>query len=494
MPCISALLAFASTAVAIPPDRADLAAAYVRFDRVALSAPSDPGTRELLNRGFDSLTADFFAGRYGKALSQLSRVESELTQADPREAAERAFLAGHRWTIEPRTLSPDSADRTPLVIRCDALDGADTGTAPTTLIVRAPGGLVEVPHADEVVLRIPAAKGVIRVSARFGELGEREVAKSFIADIPAAPDLARRIDALVPHAKCDASVIASLRSRLALLGGIDRNQSASFSCDVHALASTLPSEVTRAEAGEDPFADRGERWRVYRALGTDLCTRQYIPEGDGPFPLLVAFHGAGGDENMFFDAYGGGMLRQLAEQHRIAVVCPPTVPFGLSPVLFDRFVEAVATAAPIDRTRVLLLGHSMGAITASRLAALRPSTVTGAACIAGFTDATRGPACAPMAVYLGALDPIFGIGGVRAAIAGTRKKGHGVESVEFDHEGHTLVVDRALPQAVAWLLARPALSIDTKNPTANAPSTRPMNTGLPAPNASESMPSAGPTK
>ena len=45
--------------------------------------------------------------------------------------------------------------------------------------------------------------------------------------------------------------------------------------------------------------------------------RIFVPEGlskDRPVPVVVAMHGAGGSENMFFDTYGdGATLRQCQE-------------------------------------------------------------------------------------------------------------------------------------------------------------------------------------
>jgi predicted esterase len=212
----------------------------------------------------------------------------------------------------------------------------------------------------------------------------------------------------------------------------------------------------------------------------DLPTRQFCPEGDGPFPLIVALHGAGGDENMFFDAYGDGTIARLAFDRNVALVSPPTIPFSLSPKLFERFLDEVARDMPIDRSRVLVVGHSMGAMAASRLAVSNQALIAGAACIAGFADAPNDRTAAPRAVYFAELDPIFAADRVRASADAARERG--------------LVVDRVLPQAIEWLLARPARTTATVKPTASAPSTSPMNTDVPAPAASESNPSAGPRK
>jgi len=491
-------------AEAIPPDRGDLARGYQRFDALAVRAATDPATRRALSLGFDGLTADFFAGRYGRALAELARIEAEHARLDDRARAGLAFLAAHRFEVSPSIVDLAGIASATVRIRALPLDGAAPAggldEAPGTIVVSCGDFRAELAFGDEmpVVLGDGARPGPLLVHAVVPGIGPCEVARAWAMQ----GSIATRVEALRARAAAldlaafTPSVKASLDGRIALLPAttVDRTRSATLLCDVARLLAELDTELDALARGSNPYARTGDLWRVYRALGVDLPTRQFVPDGAGPFPLVVAFHGAGGDENMFFDGYGSGMLRALARERGVAVVCPPTVPFGLSPALFDRFIDEVSKDMPVDRGRVLLLGHSMGAITASRLAGLRPDAIAGAACIAGFLDASRGGASAPRAVYLGALDPIFAIGPVREQVRAATRVGSPIELVEFEHEGHTLVVDRALPQAFEWLLARPARSTDTTKPTISAPSTRPMNTGVPAPAAIETSPSAGPRK
>lgn len=521
---MSMATAIAGVAVAqgaVPPDRGDLARGYQRFDALAVRAPDDPVTRRTLNLGFDGLTADFFAGRYGRALEQLARIEADHRGVGEDARAGLAFLATHRVEQLPAVVQLVDGVPASLRIRVVPLadasasardlgrprDDAATGESlgPRSLTVSCGDFSIEIPvseaaRADGAVVTLgPGCRaGAIVTRAELPQLGSCEVSRSWATTASLetrAAELRARATA-VDFGRFEPSVQASFFGRLALLplSGVDRTRSATLLCDVPRLLRELDAELDALTRGSNPYARRGELWRVYRALGVELPTRQFVPEGAGPFPLVVAFHGAGGDENMFFDGYGAGMLRELAQKQGFAVVCPPTVPFGLSGALFDRFIDEVAKDMPIDRGRILLLGHSMGAITASRLAGLRADAVAGAACIAGFLDASRGGMSAPRAVYLGALDPIFPIEPIRVQIAAARGPQSVIEVVTFDHEGHTLVVDRALPQTVDWLLARPARTTDTTKPTISAPSTRPMNTGVPAPAAIESSPSAGPTK
>ena len=497
---VLASLLTASLASAVPPDRADLAGAYVRIDRLAQHLPKTPENRLALNRGFDGLTDEFFGGLYAKALTALADLEADVRTLSPEARAELLYLVGHRFVVAPRVLAADATDPAALKMSAIALDGMAEGTQPVHAVFLSGPTRVEVPYQRELAISLPAGlrEGAVDVFLMFERLGDVPVGKAFVlkggleARVKA---IAGRIEALEKGGTLDASTLASLNARAALLSqDANRTQSASFLADIPALAAAVEQELADAEAGKRAYAKRGEIWRVYRALGMDLPTRQFVPEGDGPFPLVVAFHGAGGDENMFFDGYGDGTLAKLAYERKFALVSPPTIPFSISPKLFERFLDDVARDMPIDRSRVLLVGHSMGAMAASRLAVASEPLIAGAACIAGFSDGARDRKAAPRAVYLAELDPIFAADRMRASVDGAKERGLAIEVSEIKDEGHTLVVDQVLPAAVDWLLARPARTTATVNPTASTPSTSPMKTDGPAPEPSVSKPSSGPTK
>jgi len=307
--------------------------------------------------------------------------------------------------------------------------------------------------------------------------------------------LAERIDRLGREGDAPVSTLASLRARHELaFGAFDRGKSADLLANPLELARSLQEDLALVAEGGRPFARSGDRWRVIRVLGTELAVRQFVPEGDGPFPLVVAFHGAGGDENLFFDGYGGGRLLEVARRLRVAVVCPPTVPFGVSPNLLPKFLEELRRDIPFDPSRVGLLGHSLGAVTASRLAVLRPDAICGAVCVAGFADLARKVDAPPRRVYLAELDPLFPLDSMRASIDAAARRGESIDLVVVPNEGHTLVVGEVVDQAVEWLIARTPRTTASTPPTQSAPSTSPMKTPVPAPAERDASPSAGPRK
>jgi len=494
----------ALAAALVPPDRGDLGAAYLRFERAVALAPKDGEVRRKANESFDALTGDFFAGRFDRALAKLARIEGDLRSeaADSPARGGRLFLASHRIEVEPR-LGHAEALRN-VRIRAVALDGMAGGSAPTAVLLRQGSRAIEHPAAClasagcVVAIDAPFEEGAVTVLLRMPGIGDIEVARVFLfGEDPStlAERLGAQIDRVAAGSDIPASTHASLRARHELaFGAFDRSKSADLLADPVGLARSIESDLAQIARGLRPFAAAGDRWRIVRALGIELAVRQFIPEGDGPFPLVIAFHGAGGDENLFFDGYGGGRLLEVARRQRVAIVCPPTVPFGISPNLLPKFLEELRHDVPFDPARVGLLGHSLGAVTASRLTVLRPESVCGAVCIAGFADLPRKVEAPPRRVYLAELDPLFPLEATRASVDAASRRGEAIELVVVPNEGHTLVVGEVVDQAVEWLVARTPRTTASTPPTQSAPSTSPMNTPVPAPADSDARPSAGPRK
>lgn len=165
-----------------------------------------------------------------------------------------------------------------------------------------------------------------------------------------------------------------------------------------------------------------------------------------PLGVLLALHGAGGDENMFVDAYGQGIAARLAAEHGLVLVSPTTTPFVQSAEPFDSLLAVLRREYRIDTTRVFVMGHSMGAGAAASLARARPSHLAAVVCLAG--GAPVAVSSAPPMLFIGAaLDPIIPAARVRAAAEGTPTGRY----EELAGEGHTLMVRRGVMRGLAWM-------------------------------------------
>lgn len=490
--------AAASACFGPPPDRGDLAFGYQSLERLINKLPHDPVLRERANRCFDGLTRDFFVGQFDAALAEIARLHGELRRLNEVGQEEYQFLFGHRYVTTPRAVVVGE----PITISLESVELArmQLGFAPTSMVAVVEKTRVEVPYGDVVEFRLPpvTGEGHIVFLAKFKLIGEIEIARVAVLDrtLEALREgFLTRVATLSKKGAITPAEDASFRARCALLSEeVDRTKLTALIADLPRIKRDLDAAISRAESGKRPFAVGGDTWRIYRVLGTELPVRQFVPEGSGPFPLVIAFHGAGADENMFFDGYGDGALLRSASGEAMIVVCPPTVAFGVSPNLLDAFIDELAKELPIDRNKVGLMGHSLGGVTASRLAVLKPNLITGAVCIAGFADLPRTGVPAPRHVMLAELDPLFPIESTRQTIEAARMRGENIELETIPHEGHTLVVGRVVPQAVRWLLSRPARISEAPKPTASAPSTTPMKTGAPNPSENVASPSSGPRK
>jgi predicted esterase len=165
-----------------------------------------------------------------------------------------------------------------------------------------------------------------------------------------------------------------------------------------------------------------------------------IPEKAGAAPpLLLLAHGAGGSENMFFDAYGRG--RYVSEGlARGAIVVAPRSPL-IGALDLDGFLERLAQIQPFDRRRVFLVGHSMGAGRLLGAALRTDAPVAALAAIAGGRPSPKPETLAGIPLFLGTASRDFGRAGVESlgkqmlAVEGARVELKVLEDCE-----HLLVV------------------------------------------------------
>jgi predicted esterase len=193
---------------------------------------------------------------------------------------------------------------------------------------------------------------------------------------------------------------------------------------------------------------------------TAVSYRVYVPARapTGLLPVVVALHGAGTTESAFLDAYGAGHLRLLADSAGFLIVAPFTNTFMRSPDNLARLLADVETRHPIDRRRIYLLGHSLGAMTAWRLAQERPEAIAGVVAMAGAGAVTVDPSRAgrlPRTLVFGAsVDSVVPVTRLAMSVEAARAIGWAVEYRELPNRGHTLMVGAALPAAIQWLFEK----------------------------------------
>jgi predicted esterase len=201
----------------------------------------------------------------------------------------------------------------------------------------------------------------------------------------------------------------------------------------------------------------GQFWLSVPTGNTTTPVRLFVPDAakaGKPMPLVVALHGAGGSENLFFDAYGNGLVARLAQERGWMVVAPR------AGWLFDAappaaaIVDELAKVYPIDKQRVFIVGHSMGAMQAVTLAQETPGRFAAIAVLGGGGAVEKPAVVKDLPVFIGCGKGDFLLGGARG-LAEQLKKAGATRLIYKEYPGveHMLVVQEALPEVFRFFAA-----------------------------------------
>ncbi len=216
------------------------------------------------------------------------------------------------------------------------------------------------------------------------------------------------------------------------------------------LLAEAEAATAAAMAGNTYYGPNrsGQFWLRAGTPRQDLAIRLLVPDAaqaGKPLPLVIALHGAGGSENLFFDGYGQGAIADLCQQRGWLVVSPRTAGFGLIPV--EDLVASLARVYPIDRERVYMVGHSMGAMQVTAAVSAKPEMFAAVAALGGGGSVKRSSALAQLPYYVAAGSQDFALGGARRLADNLRSAGaERVEFKEYADVEHLLIVQEALPE------------------------------------------------
>jgi pimeloyl-ACP methyl ester carboxylesterase len=457
--------------------RADVAMAYLELDRLYSQAKLSDEQRARVNRECDQATIAFFQNQPSQAVRMFHQVSATLAP-DMSKTPEARVARAMRVRVAPwvaqegrptplrilfhpmYSLPIETPVKLQLVIQPDPeffakearpvferqIDIDPRGMAPSLTVEQpdAPAG----PYRVELV----APDGTRRLMCHW-----------YVAEQPA--DYQRRKNMLdINTIKQDSQQIllatAAVAARNNLLSDqFSEAESARFTSDPLKLTREVAHEIQELSNDRDPFVGRaGDYWRTIILGSMHVPARVYAPESviasGKPAPLVIALHGAGGEEALFMEAYGNGAIKRLADEKGFIVVAPSTYHSMTAPQPVEGLVQALSYDYLINPKRAYVIGHSLGAMTAQSYATRWPDRVAAACMIAGGTPFPNQKRMAPTLMIGADQDPILaGVGmNVKKVADEARRLGLPVEFRELPNEGHTLIVGDALPQAIDWLL------------------------------------------
>lgn len=459
--------------------RLDLARAYVRFEAALLER--EPVGEELATASLalDQATARFFLGDAAASIEALDRATLDLGPQALERGAGLGWLAA-RLELEPAhglvgAKAGPALVRRPLYAVEDAEEVADEATGGRVVLVEGNGEplfALDAPRPGSAPVRLGDALELPTPRTLYVEL--RDAAGRVHQRLPwpvlhaepaaRAAELRARLGTLIEARIASREplpierALATFADRVELLDPrVDANAGARLGSDAVALEADLAREFEALRAGTDPYRGRPDAlWRVARLSGVEVPLWTIAPPrapGAPAPPLVIALHGAGGEESQWIEAYGRGALVTLARERGCLLVLPRTYALTGRPDLFAELLLDVAHDQLFDPTRVLVIGHSMGAAAAADLANRRPELLRGVALLAGGANLLPSPALPRTLIALGTLDRIVPPAPARRAALTARTAGAPLELLEFEHHGHTTFVPLALPAAFD-LLAR----------------------------------------
>jgi len=329
------------------------------------------------------------------------------------------------------------------------------------------------PFSTEVIFP-EAEPGNYRVAVRVLVPGSEPLTKNttvhiergLSADFVAAKARAAKIQVALKAKHRDA-LLAALPSAEYRISLFELARAGEINFDRLDFRETLKEVNTLLDAlaaGNDPFATRrGEFKKAYvsKVDNTLQPYQVYVPtnyDKSKSFPLIIALHGMGGDENSYFQAYAQGAFKTEAEKHGYIVACPK----GRKPAsmyLGDADKDVMDVLAEmrrdynIDPDRIYLTGHSMGGYGTWSVAMSHPEVFAALAPISGGSSTPAGlPKIAhiPQLVVHGDTDPTVPVERSRVMVEAGKKLGAEIKYIEVPGGDHGSVVAPNFPAVFDW--------------------------------------------
>ncbi len=243
---------------------------------------------------------------------------------------------------------------------------------------------------------------------------------------------------------------ATVKDRLALIRDLEDGTIPETDVPVAALLVETFTVEGQLKFGPDIPGDYRMSVPTGEKGKTVTPCRLFVPEkldAKKPVPLVVAMHGAGGSENMFFEGYGNGHIVKLCKERGWLLVSPRAgLGFGLTPAPpVGDIIDVLATRYPIDAKRVFIVGHSMGSSMAINAIQQWPGKFAAVASLGGGGSVRKAEAFAEVPVFIGVGDKDFALKTAKGLQTALEKaKAKNVTFKEYPDVEHLVIVREAL--------------------------------------------------
>lgn len=430
----------------------------LRAVEFAWDAQRDPVARRRAVPALNQAVRAFFAANAANVGRSLDEVRFQLQSSLSRSSAER-WAASLRLAIDCRLI--DSA-KPKLRFTVEPFYVAET-KAPSDVLLYM--HLVGTDYRLSLPLNLLPLREDWQLSGiKEGDYqlrcellqGERILAH-VDQQVSVADQLAQRLKnlraAMTTAAKKPATTEAeTLRSLTGLLDTLDDRETLETDYPAARLLREAESLAKAVKLGQPFYGAKrsGEHWLTLATKDGNASVRLLVPEAAAagkPLPLVIALHGAGGSENLFFDGYAHGAIVENCRQRGWLLVAPRMSPFGGESIA--AVLDELSRMLPVDPNRVFLVGHSLGAAQAVSAAQRNPQRFAAVAALGGggVVKQTQGPG-PEYFIGVGAQD--FALKGARSLRDNLSKvKGIALQYREYPDVEHMIIVQVALPDVFA---------------------------------------------
>jgi len=228
--------------------------------------------------------------------------------------------------------------------------------------------------------------------------------------------------------------------------------------ETHYPAARLLQEaeqLSRAIQAKETFYGwprAGQFWLKFAGGKSRAIVRIQAPEikKGQTVALVIALHGAGGSENLFFDGYGDGLVAKLCAERGWLLAAPRSPLFGFLTNPAEDVIDELSKLYPVDKSKVFIIGHSMGAAQALAAAQRSPGKFAAVAALGGGRPVKLGEEAKKLPFFVGVGKDDFARSGATSLANALKKAGIPVHFREYPDIEHLVIVQHALPDVFAF--------------------------------------------